>query len=208
MNHPLNRQSDKGSGRLGDNYPDATVTSADATDSVLKMNSTIAAPTPTHLECAIAKLIGAPRAAVVSKFFASVLSVSSMICVPAIFGASLVMATQRPPIENIALKQNSIPTIEVEAGYPIQVTSPIILNAQVMRARFLAILRDENGNTVYVWPVLESDNPMTLMGGSTYRIPSTLPTGVYTLHVQVIYKVNPLVSGQVRTDIARVVVVN
>ena len=59
-----------------------------------------------------------------------------------------------------------------------------------------------------MWPVLESENPMTLLGGSTYRIPSTLPVGEYTLHVQVIYKLNPLVSGQVRTDIARVVIVN
>lgn len=208
MNLPLNRPNNKGSGRLGDNYPDAAVSPADTTDSVPKMNSSPAVSAQTHLECAIAKVIGAPRAAMVSQFFGSVLSVASMICVPAIFGASLVMATQRPPIENIALKQNSIPTVEVHAGDPVQVTSPIILNAQVMRARFLAILRDENGNTVYVWPVLESDNPMTLMGGSTYRIPSTLLPGVYTLHVQVIYKLNPLVSGQVRTDIARVVVTN
>lgn len=206
MNPPLKRPNDKGSGRLGDDYPDATVASADNTDSVLQMNTTAVHPT-THLECAIAKVIGDERAAAVSKFFASVLSVSSMICVPAIFGASLVMATQRPPIENIALKQNSIPTVEVEAGNPIQVTSPIILDAQVMRARFMAVLRDDTGTTVYVYPVIESDNPMTLMGGSTYRIPSTLLPGAYTLHVQVIYKLNPLVSGQVRTDIARVVVI-
>lgn len=209
MNSPSNHPSDKRSGRLGEGYPDAQVPKLEGAGQQMNFH-TVAAHHQTHLEFAISKVIGAPKAAILSEFVGKVFRVASMICVPAIFGASLVMAAQRPPIENIALKQNSVPTIVVQEGRsePFQVTSPIILNAQVMKARFLAILRNDKGETVYVWPVLESENPMTLLGGSTYRIPSTLPVGEYTLHVQVIYKLNPLVSGQVRTDIARVVIVN
>lgn len=209
MNRPSNHRSEKCAGRLGDGYPDAPIPKVDP--SGLKMNPPTSIPHhPTHIECAIAQVIGTHKAAILSVFVEKVFRVASMICVPAIFGATLVMATQRPPIENIALKQNSIPTITVKEGLreSFQVTSPIVLDAQVMRARFMAVLRDARGANVYVWPIIEAENPMTLMGGTSYRMPSSLPPGEYTLHVQVIYKLNPLVSGQVRTDIARVVITN
>lgn len=207
---PKPPNSGRRGGRLGADYPHAAVPPVDSqAASAHQMNYSSESLHQSRLEAVLAKVIGTPKASLVSNFCGSLLTVSSMICVPMIFGASLLMATQRPPIENISLKQNSIPSVVVHAGSeePFQVTSPIILDAHVMKAKFMAVLLDDKDRKIYSWPVVESDNPGTLLGNSTYRIPSTLLPGDYTLHVQVIYKVNPLVEGQVRTDIARVIVV-
>lgn len=137
----------------------------------------------------------------VTKVCNKIFSIVSVITVPIIFGAVLMMALQDPGVHAVSML--NIPVLHLDGDNKRYVTPQLQLDMKVLKAHYVAVLKDSKGDAVYTWPTIVMDRPDHLLGPAlSYKIPK-LPAGEYTLAVHIEYLVNPLSGGNLDIVLAK-----
>lgn len=137
----------------------------------------------------------------ITNFCNKVFSIVSIVTVPLIAGAVIMMAMQDPGVHAVSML--NIPVLHLDSDNRRYVTPQIQLDMKVLKAHYTAVLKNSSGEVAYQWPEIVMDNPKHLLGPSlSYKIPK-LPTGEYTLLVHINYLVNPLSGNSLDIVLAK-----
>lgn len=129
--------------------------------------------------------------------------IASLCVIPALFTIGGYWYTQKPTLNN--LDRRAISALDVPAGSTARLADPFHLTADTTVAVYHVSLIDAQGEAAYVYPDVMVKDPQHMdLGSQSVSIPASLRPGVYSLDVDVQYKLNPIKTASVRVQLARI----
>jgi hypothetical protein len=136
----------------------------------------------------------------IQRFADHLLSLSSPFVLAALIGVACVWTLERAPFQTMV---NTARYFKVHCGQTLNLQVPVIVETQAHRAVYRTWLTDASGDVAYRYPDQEVPGAGRLdLSKHQINIPTFIKSGVYVLHVEVIYPFNPLKNGTILMSVA------
>jgi hypothetical protein len=136
----------------------------------------------------------------IRKFADQLLSLCSPFVIAALIGCGIVWSLEQAPSQTIV---NTATWLQVRSGQNLQLSVPLIVQTTARREVYRMWLTDEQGDIAYQYPDQKVQNAQHLdLSDKQITIPTFIRSGVYILHVEVIYPFNPLKNGTILMSVA------
>lgn len=128
------------------------------------------------------------------------LALSSPFVLAALVGVGGVWSVERAPAQTIV---DTSTYFQVRAGQSLNLDVPVIVQTQAQREMYRTWLTDASGNVAYRFPdQMVQDTTRLDLSKRQLTVPTFIKSGVYVLHVEVIYPFNPLKNGTILMSVA------
>lgn len=137
----------------------------------------------------------------IRRFADHLLSVCSLFVLSALIGVGAMWSLERAPRQTITTTASYF---RVHPGQDLNMEVPVIvLQTQAQRAVYRMWLTDASGDTAYRYPDQKVPDAGRLdLSQHQISVPTFIKSGVYVLHVEVIYPFNPLKNGTILMSVA------
>lgn len=134
----------------------------------------------------------------------SLLTLCSPFAFAALITCGFVWAVEKAPAQTIV---NTASYFQVHSGQNLNLEVPVIVQTQAHRAVYRMWLTDSSGDATYWYPEGKvSDDGRLDLSQHQIIVPAFIKSGVYILHVEVIYPFNPLKSGTILMSVATLII--
>jgi hypothetical protein len=128
------------------------------------------------------------------------LSLCSPFVLAALIGCAIVWTLEQAPAQTIV---NTASYFSVHSGQNLKLSIPMVVQTEAKRAVYRMYLTDSEGIRAYQFPDQKVADPSRLdLSQHQIQIPTSIRSGVYILHVEVIYPFNPLKNGTILMSVA------
>jgi hypothetical protein len=136
----------------------------------------------------------------VGRFTDHFLSLCSPLVFAALIGCGIVWTVEDAPSQTIV---STTTYVRAHTGQELTLAVPVIVQPKSRRSVYRMWLTSESGAIAYIYPDQQAPSSKRL-GTADHQltIPTFIKSGVYILHVEVIYPFNPLKNGTILMSVA------
>lgn len=132
------------------------------------------------------------------------LSLCSPFVLAALISVGVVWSLERAPSQTIV---DTATYFQVHSGQNLNLEIPVIVQTEAHRAVYRMWLTDASGDVAYRYPDQKVRDAQRLdLSNHQITIPTFIKSGVYVLHIEVIYPFNPLKNGTILMSVATLTV--
>lgn len=136
----------------------------------------------------------------VGRFADHFLSLCSPFVFAALIGCGIVWAVEQAPSQTIVSTSSYL---QVHTGQKFMLSVPLLVQTPTRRAVYRMWLTDASGDITYQYPDRRVPASHQLdLANRELTVPTFIKSGVYILHVEVIYPFNPLKNGTILMSVA------
>jgi len=160
------------------------------------------------LHHALVRIIGHSAADSVSAVCGALWTVTCMVGVPAIFIMGGALFVESPTVTEFKSPANQLATMSVTPAAPVYVTSPVTLGPNITKALYTAYIVDHKGEIIYRYPSMYVDTigGRIEAGDLSFKVPSTIEPGSYFLRADIVYPINAVKNGDLKMELARLII--